>query len=577
MRARLSFSISVVLTARGSRATSSANPTSPMVPPGISPLAGTVSPQTPGMSTVAVKSSASTPSGTATKQKPGAVPLAKPGTSSLSGTAAPHAPGASTPYGAAAQHVPGASAPSGAAAQHAPGSSNASGSKSTAAADPEKLYPAAKHARLTAAAKAKGKATDPIDVDSGDVEVVLPEHRKPRQATESAAMDVDPPRGRPSHRHSDIGPRTRSVTRGESAEAGSTAHHPHPSRNTKRKSETPGPSNKKPRMEDEPADEAGGSARSDVPPEPGFPPENILRTWEKHVSVQPDAGGTTRTDTSSFQPSHCATCQPDQCYFIPMWGAVCGPCQRKHSKCSLNMGVFQTSKFVTGYLSWRYSKQLADPAKYPEPELLPEKFKSLSRDLIPTWFIEQVEAARTAGKPDPFELVPGASGSRPGRGRSRRRVPAGRMSRTASSAASDGGDASPQVAQSAPSTPARSPKFGPDFDGPGYTEIDEDLAAVPMVALSLLDSAPMDVDPAESVPPADETSRSRSKAPVRDHGGRHPKELALMPPPVPGKSTSSILILIPDVGLIGTQDLGKTFQNSRAHRKARLISPMSTW
>ncbi|RDX43573.1 hypothetical protein OH76DRAFT_1487732 [Lentinus brumalis] len=410
-----------------------------------------------------------------------------------------------------------------------------------AAAGPAKIYPASKHARLTAAAKAKGKATDPIDVDSGDVELtyepVKEPPSKPERGAGSSAMDVDPPRGRSTHRHSDIGPRTRSATRGESADAGSSA--PQAARNVKRKSETPGPTSKKPRMEDGLAGDDGGTETA-VPPEPGFPPEELPRTWVQHLS-------------------HCSTCAPGQCYFLPTSGAVCGPCQRKHSKCSLNMGVFQTSKAVTGYLSWRYSKQLEDPIKYPEPELLPTQFKPLTKDLIPSWFVTQVEAARAAGKPAAFVQPATAGVTRPVRGRPRKRIPAGRMSRTASSAASDGGDASPQLAQSAPSTPAGSPKFGPNFDGPGYTEIDEDLSAVPMMTLTLEDSVPMDVDraappsrpsrpspppPAPPAPPASPppaaagSGRSHSNPPaLRDLSGRHRKEYELMPAQVPGSWT----------------------------------------
>ncbi len=254
------------------------------------------------------------------------------------------------------------------------------------------------------------------------------------------------------------------------------------------------------------------------------------------------------TDLPELQLSHCSTCAPGQCYFLPTSGAVCGPCQRKHSKCSLNMGVFQTSKAVTGYLSWRYSKQLEDPNKYPEPELLPAQFKALTKDLIPSWFVAQVEAARAAGKPAVFVQPATAGGSRPVKGRPRKRIPAGHMSRTASSAASDGGDASPQIAQSAPSTPAGSPKFGPDFDGPGYTEIDEDLSAVPMMTLTLEDSVPMDVDkaappsppspppPASPPPAAAGSGHSHSNPPaLRDLSGRHRKEYGLMPAQVPGE------------------------------------------
>ncbi|RDX40154.1 hypothetical protein OH76DRAFT_1490539 [Lentinus brumalis] len=295
-----------------------------------------------------------------------------------SGTVVERNPVASTPAGTTIQK-PGVSAPHVAVAGRGPDpattrpivatSSHSPSTANPAAAGPAKIYPASKYARLTAAAKAKGKATDPIDVDSGDVELAC-EHVKeslpePERGAGSSAMDVDPPRGRSTHRHSDIGPRTRSATRGESADAGSSA--PQAARNVKRKSETPGPTSKKPWMDDGLAGEGGGTETT-VPPEPGFPPEELPRTWVQHLS-------------------HCSTCAPGQCYFLPTSGAVCGPCQRKHSKCSLNMGVFQTSKAVTGYLSLRYSKQLEDPNKYPEPELLPAQFKALTKDLIPSWFV----------------------------------------------------------------------------------------------------------------------------------------------------------------------------------------------
>lgn len=138
---------------------------------------------------------------------------------------------------------------------------------------------------MSAEAKGKGKATDPIDVDSKDVEVIdKPTERTPvRQPVQDpSAMDVDTPRGRPPHRQTDSGPRTRSASRGELPVAGTSA----PNQRTKCKSETPAPSSKKPRVEDDvDVDNEDDDNVMHVPPEPGFPPEKISPTWMQHVSA----------------------------------------------------------------------------------------------------------------------------------------------------------------------------------------------------------------------------------------------------------------------------------------------------
>ncbi len=80
------------------------------------------------------------------------------------------------------------------------------------------------------------------------------------------------------------------------------------------------------------------------------------------------------------------------CYWCPLVGAICERCRRNKHGCGLSVGGRRTPREVSGYLSWRFYKQVNDPAAYGEPRgKVPPHWGSLHTP-VPSWFKRQFDA-----------------------------------------------------------------------------------------------------------------------------------------------------------------------------------------
>ncbi|RPD69137.1 hypothetical protein L226DRAFT_575909 [Lentinus tigrinus ALCF2SS1-7] len=297
------------------------------------------------------------------------------------------------------------------------------------------------------------------------------------------------------------GVRMRSATRDTPAESPTSVPLPGTRKaSSRRRSVTPANSRKKARVDDDTAGEAPSGDEGDedgtvpnkhVPPEPLFPAEDIPLQWRPY-------------------PEPCDRCKNRPCYYLPLFGAVCHKCKTDKQGCSHSMVPQKTPQAVSGYLAWRYCKQLSDPVRYGTPIFVPPRFATFSKDTIPTWFLEQV--ARRGSKPPPVDH--GTTSGQKNTAPRRTKIPQRRRSPDRSE--------SPGPGRSSRTSRAHSPSVPRGTDG--RTEVpamdDDEIVQIPIFDLTLDDDVPMDVDgerrhAAVSIParlPADGDDRSEASS-----------------------------------------------------------------
>ncbi|KAI0687846.1 hypothetical protein C8T65DRAFT_746922 [Cerioporus squamosus] len=200
-----------------------------------------------------------------------------------------------------------------------------------------------------------------------------------------------------------------------------------------------------------------------VPPEDDFPPEDIPNTYMEQLAV-------------------CAKCAAADgiCVFWPFGSSVCHRCASASSKCTNTVGANNTKKPIPTYLQWRYQKQLADPARFPNPTCVPPEWAGFHKD-PPTWFVERWRQYKKS-KPDPPDYGALLAARKAGDRRQPSALAEAAPPKTVPSKTVSPKTIPPKTLppKTLPPTTAdaslhpASLRFGPDTDDKGYTEISDD-------------------------------------------------------------------------------------------------------
>ena len=138
--------------------------------------------------------------------------------------------------------------------------------------------------------------------------------------------------------------------------------------------------------------------RLDVPPEDGFPPEDIVGgNWYKVPRVReiPRLDMSRIARSPAFQHYRCESCakRDTDCLQFPMRGRSqrCFDCARRCVKCSHSSIIGTGGVHLRAYRLWRSLRIAANPNIYTNPVVVSNKWSKKKDQDVPTWFVDLYE------------------------------------------------------------------------------------------------------------------------------------------------------------------------------------------